>query len=234
MNQVCLLHIMNKKVQEKKKAIEMRKKGCSYKDILQEVDVAKSTLSNWLKNFPLTDDEKSVLKKRRDANISWGRIRAASVLRNNRLKREQKELCIAKDIFELHRNDPFFTTGIALYWAEGGKRSGDFRFTNSDEDMIYLMVLWINKYLNVPKEEIKCRLYLHAPYVHENLEQYWSSKIGISLHNFGKSIHKPPGLGIKKRPNYKGCLVLRLRGVYLLWRMKFFKELLVASLKEKI
>ena len=102
MNQVCLLHIMNKKVQEKKKAIEMRKKGCSYKDILQEVDVAKSTLSNWLKNFPLTDDEKSVLKKRRDANISRGRIRAASVLRNNRLKREQKELCIAKDIFELH------------------------------------------------------------------------------------------------------------------------------------
>ena len=41
---------MKLRVQEKEKAIKLRKSGYSYKDILKEVKVAKSSLSNLRQN----------------------------------------------------------------------------------------------------------------------------------------------------------------------------------------
>jgi orotate phosphoribosyltransferase-like protein len=52
---------MKKLVQEKEKAVELRRKGLSYKEILKQVPVAKSSLSLWLKDLPLTKDEKTVI-----------------------------------------------------------------------------------------------------------------------------------------------------------------------------
>ena len=44
----------------KTKAIALRKKGYSYKEIMAEVPVAKSSISLWLKDTPLTKSEKAV------------------------------------------------------------------------------------------------------------------------------------------------------------------------------
>ncbi len=225
---------MKSKVQEKQKSIEMRRKGASYKEILEHVDVSKSTLSNWLKDLPLTEDEKDVLKKRTDSNISRGRIKAASANRQNRLIREQLEFTEAQKEFDKYKDDPMFIAGVALYWAEGAKRSSNFRFINSDPDMICFMVLWIKRYMYVNEENMKCRLYLHAPYAHEEWETYWSELTHIPSSRFQKSIYKPSGLKVKKRPNYKGCLVVELSGVRFLWRMKFFQSMLVASSRKKL
>jgi len=52
---------MNAKVQEKEMAVKLRRDGYSYNDILGVVSVAKSTLSNWLKDLPLTENEKKML-----------------------------------------------------------------------------------------------------------------------------------------------------------------------------
>lgn len=234
MNPIVYVLAMKSKVQQKNKAIEMRKRGASYSDILKEVPVAKSSLSLWLKNIPLTEDEKAVLKKRKDANISRGRIKAAAANRKNRLDRQEQAFSEARKVFECYKTSPTFLTGIALYWAEGSKRSYGFQFINSDEDMINFMISWSEKYLNVPKDDIMCRLYTHAFCAHEGHEEYWSRVTGIPISNFKKTIHKTEGLGVKKRPNYKGCLRLELVGIGFLWKMKFWKEMLVAYSKETL
>jgi transposase len=51
---------MKSKVREKEKAIELRRQGYSYKDILAQVPVAKSSISLWLQNLPLTAEEKNI------------------------------------------------------------------------------------------------------------------------------------------------------------------------------
>ena len=56
---------MKELVHYKAKAVALRKKGLSYNDILKQVPVAKSSLSLWLKDLPLTKSEKKVLKKNR-------------------------------------------------------------------------------------------------------------------------------------------------------------------------
>ena len=197
---------MKSKVQYKTRAIELRRSGLSYRDILKELPVAKSTLSVWLKDLPLTTDEKRYLKTRTDANISRGRIRAASAHRLNRLERDKELRLIAEQEFATHRSDPLFFVGVALYWAEGAKRSDSFHFMNSDVDMVKVMLAWLEKFPGIERHELRYRLYIHKPYEFEHCEEYWSEKANIPRDCFVKTIYKPTGLLIKKRPNYKGCL----------------------------
>ena len=99
----------------RKRAEELRRQGFTYNEILRDISVAKSTLSGWLKDLPLTDEEKVVLKKRKDKNISRGRIKAAGSLRKRRLDRERQYLKEARKEFEQFHTNPLFCIGIALY-----------------------------------------------------------------------------------------------------------------------
>jgi len=214
------------KVQEKTKALQLRRQGYSYQDILKEVKVSKSSLSLWLNELPLTNEEESFLKTRKDSNISRGRIRAAV---SNRMRRVVRDGFITRDAkreFEEKRNDPFFILGIALYWAEGAKRNWGFAFTNSDAEMMMVMVNWIEKYLGVKRVDIRARLYTHKPFAGDNSEEYWSEKTGIPMKNFGKTIYKQSGLLVKKRPDYRGCLRIELNKVLYLRKVVFWHHML--------
>ncbi len=221
-------------VQEKERAITLRKKGLSYNEILKELSVAKSSLSLWLKDFPLTEDEKRSLKKRKHALISRGRIRAGATHRKNRLLRELEYLNVARRMFDTHENEPLFHIGIALYWAEGAKRNNQYLFMNSDYEMIIVMVNWLERYMGYSRMALRYRLYIHKPYAHENLESFWMQKLHVTEAQFAKTIYKPTNLGVKKRPNYKGCLRIEVpKSRDLLCKMKFWQSMQVEySLKQ--
>lgn len=213
---------------EREKATELRKKGYTYRDILNEIPVAKSTLSLWLKDTPLTEIEKRLLKWRGEKNISRGRVRAAASLRQLRKDRDKETYKASLKEFQLNKTNPLFQLGIGLYWAEGAKRSSSFAFTNSDPNMIRIMIFWIEKFLGIRREEIKMRLYVHKPYVHEDCESYWSKESGIPLKNFGKTILKPSsGLQVKKRPNYKGCVRVEIGPVKYLRKLLYWQKMLI-------
>ena len=221
-------------VREREKAILLRKKGYSYNEILKEVPVAKSSLSLWLKDLPLTKEEKQVLKKRTNKNIARGRIMTAAANRKHRLERERAYLKEARQEFKNYIKDPLFHTGVALYWAEGAKRDTMFHFMNSDKTMIEVMLLWLESFTEYSRENIGYRLYLHAPYKHENWETWWQKQLGVSRDTFKKTIVKPTGIGIKKRPNYKGCLRMEVpRSGKLLIKMKFWTNMLVEHYKKR-
>lgn len=224
---------MRKLVQEKERVIELRKSGLTYKEIGQRVPVSKSSISVWLKGCSLTPLEKSVLKHNAHSNISKGRIRAAASLRDKRLKRDQVLFSVAKQEFNASKCDPLFLTGISLYWAEGSKRNSAFAFTNSDADMMYVMLLWMRQFLGLSVSDIKARLYIHKPYAHERCEEYWAEQTKIPLANFGKTIYKPTGLLIKKRPDYKGCLRIETGKTAHLRKMLFWTNMLVEYYRER-
>jgi len=61
---------MISKIKEKRKSIELRKKGLSYNEILKVVPVAKSTLSVWLRGVGLAKKyEQKFTEKRQQAQI---------------------------------------------------------------------------------------------------------------------------------------------------------------------
>lgn len=219
---------MKKLVQEKERAIALRKKGFSYNEILKQVPVAKSSLSLWLKDLPLTKQEKDILRRRKNTNISRGRIKAAGVLHQNKLDRQKFLLYEAKKTFDQYKEEPLFHTGVALYWAEGGKRTDQFQFMNSDASMISVLITWLESYTDYSKGDLSFRLYIHKPYIHENCELYWKNQLRIETSQFKKTILKPTGFGVKKRPQYRGCMRLEVpRSSALLLKMKFWIAMLV-------
>lgn len=215
-------------VQEKTKAITLRKQGHSYKEILKQVPVAKSSLSLWLKDLPLTKSEKLLLRHRLDSNISRGRIKAGSELRKRRLDREAVWFAEARKQFEKAQGDTLFHTGVALYWAEGSKRSNQWQFTNSDAEMIKIVLKWVETYFDLHRSSLRYRLYVHKPYQQEHCEVWWADCLGLEHSQLTKVTYKPTSLGIKKRPNYKGCLRIEIpKSKGMLCKMKFWANMMV-------
>lgn len=208
-------------VREKEKAIELRRQGYTYNEILKEVKVAKSSLSLWLKDLPLTTDEKNYLRKHVNKKISHGRIKAAAAIHNNKLKKDQEIIKIAQQEYQLFKIEPLFQTGVGLYWAEGAKRSSTFQFTNSDSSMINVMLVWLEKYAGYQKKDLWFRLYVHKAYSHENNEVKWAKELRIHRSQFKKTIYKPSDYSYKTRSGYKGCLRIEVpKSTELLLKMK--------------
>lgn len=226
---------MHAKVQEKEKAIELRRNGYSYKDILKEIPVAKSSISAWLKDLPITPEEKRLLRERTNSNISRGRIKSATANRRNRLEKEKILFEESKKEFDQLKYDPLFFVGISLYWAEGAKRSSTFQFTNSDVDMVNIMILWCKKFFGKEMRDLYLRVYMHKVYECEGCEEYWSKFTGIALDHFKRTIFKPKGLGVKKRPMYKGCVRLEISKAKNMFRKtQFWQSLLISELRKGI
>ena len=80
---------MNSNVQIKHAARELRKGGKSYSEIMQELNVPKSSLSYWLKDIELTEKQNADLTDRLSDRMSKGRLKTTISLRNKRLLREK-------------------------------------------------------------------------------------------------------------------------------------------------
>jgi hypothetical protein len=204
---------MKSRLKEKEEAISLRKQGFSYKEIMEKVSVSKSSLSGWFKYLVHTEEESALLAKMSEENSESGRARATVSNRERRIERESTAFKAASLIYEQHKNDPQFVLGVGLYWAEGGKRTSNFQFVNSDIEMMKFMIHWVQKYLNVNKSSITLRLSTHAEFVSEGYEQVWSHQTGIPLTQFHKTSYKPNRHGIyKKNPLYKGCGRMEIGG----------------------
>ena len=217
---------MKKLVQEKENAIALRKKGLSYNQILKQVPVAKSSLSLWLKDLPLTPSEKQTLKKRVDKNISHGRIKAAAEIRKNRLSRERIWVTEATELFIKYTEEPMFHAGIAMYWAEGAKTSTTWMIVNTDVDVLILMRKWVKKYLQIEDRNIFHRLFIHQIYDSGQYEKWWQHKLSVSSSQFLKTVYKHTKHKTKLKKAHQGCLRVELRNSKeYLFKMKVLKNL---------
>lgn len=206
-------------------AIALRKSGMSYNEILKRVPVAKSTLSLWLKDIPLTEDEKQAVRKMTTTNISHGRIKAASELRKRRLDREAVWTTEAEKLFEKHAEEPLFHAGITMYWAEGAKTSTRWMLINTDEDVIKLMVSWLLKYSSVSMDDVQFRLFIHKPYADGRCEEWWQKRLGVSDSSFLKTVLKHTVHESKQKTGHQGCLRIEVkRSKRLLIIMKVLKN----------
>lgn len=105
------------KPEEKRRAIELRRQGRSYREILERVPVTKSTLS--LRSVGLSQRQRQRLAAKKLA----GARRGAKELRRGRLVRAVRTTAAAEleAARYLANRDLLWAVGTALYWAEGFK-----------------------------------------------------------------------------------------------------------------
>jgi hypothetical protein len=168
--------------QYKVRAIALRRKGKTYREILLEVPVAKSTLSAWFREVELSTPQKQRLtQKRKDAAM-----RGAEARRINRLAEVTQELKAGLEEVRDVTGRELWLIGIALYWAEGSKQnerspSEGLAFGNSDYRMLAVYLAWLRA-MKIEEKDIIFELYVHRDREQdsETFRKWWVTKLGIS------------------------------------------------------
>lgn len=189
----------------KERALFLRSQGKSYKDILAEVPVAKSTISLWCRDIPLSEEQRKCLSSRWDTQ-RLGIKAIQKMFWGKRCDAFQKGVKMAQNI-----RDNEFIAGLMLHWAEGNKKNNA-GIANSDARVIRLMVAWFEKYFHVKRASLTIHLHLHSGQDEEKMKKYWSTLTGVPRKNFIKSFIKPEGSGYRKNILYNGTVKLTPRG----------------------
>lgn len=182
------------KIIEKENAIELRRGGLSVGGIAKELKVAKSTVFRWVKNIPLTEEQKAILfgnsRNTNLASAAW-----SEKWRRKRLQDEQ----IGKS--EINRNSWEHAAGCMLWWAEGDKSKTQVGLTNCDEEILKFFVAFLKKYYNVPSEKFSIYLQYHEGANECQLIDFWKCTLGLEGAKAHKGYCKPRKTSKTKWPN---------------------------------
>ncbi len=100
---------------------------------------------------------------------------------------------LAVELYEKHKNEPLFISGIVLYWAEGTRLKKNYRkyqlaFTNSDSSLIRFYCNFLEKYFKfIDRKAWRAELFLYPDIKLEQAISFWSETLGIPSMQFIKS-----------------------------------------------
>lgn len=177
---------MNSQLREQ--AVKLRTENeFSYGEIRKRLGVAKSTLSYWLQEFPLSEEKIKELRKKgwKKSEVKIERFRAAM-----RQKRKQKDLEVYNKYqkrFTKLSKDAFFIAGLMLYLGEGDKKNRDkIGLANTDPWIIKFFIKWLVDFLGITKEKIKVQLHLYENMDIEKEKKFWEIELGFQKKQFYK------------------------------------------------
>jgi transcriptional regulator with XRE-family HTH domain len=167
------------KTEEQELARTLRRdEGLSVKEIARRVGVSRSSVSLWVRDIALTDQQRETLRQRNpiynaqlrgsSANAELGRMRRRRYQQHGRL--------LAR------LGDPFHAAGCMLYWAEGDKGSKNCaRLSNSDPQLARFFLNFLRAHFEVPDERVRLTCNLFADHVERQreIEQYWLDTLGL-------------------------------------------------------
>lgn len=195
----------------RERAVRLRRKGLSYKQIRGILGVGMATLSGWLQDVPLDDLQRARLRQR---SLDAAR-RTARANHERRLAREAEiRRTTAADIGQVSERE-LFIAGVVAYAAEGTKRkpwqtSMRVIFTNSDPRMILLFLRWLSLQ-GVSRSSLSFRVSIHRDADIDAAERFWAGIVGVSSDllkraTLQKGNQKTPRRNIGQ--GYHGCLVI--------------------------
>lgn len=186
------------RLKDHEKALAFRKQEMSYSQIKKILGVNKSTLSYWLRNYPLSKERIRELRDYNERRIERFR-ETMGKKKEKRLKEFYKEQ--KKIIFPLNKRE-FYLAGLFLYWGEGSKAAvAKLSISNTDPSVINFYIKWLTKCLKIPRNKIKIHLHLYNDMNINKEIKYWSKELNIFTKQFTKPYIKKSS---KKRINHKG------------------------------
>jgi len=183
---------------DRERSLILRKEGMSYGQIKKILKVGKSTLSLWLRSYPLSKER---IKELRGSNK--GRIeKFRETMKQKREKRLRETYNIQKKILLPLKKRELFILGLGLYWGEGTKfRMDRLSISNNDPSVINFFIYWLNKILGVPRKKIRVLLHLYKDMDIKKEMCFWSEILKIPLSQFANPYIKETSI---TRINHKG------------------------------
>ncbi len=176
------------KAEAYKQAINLRKRGFSYREIAEICNISVGTASKWLS--PLPESQSIVAEnKRKAAKENSARLLLINKARNTERNKQYKEAeRLAHIEYQNYRTNPLFMSGLALYTSVGDlSHSRLLRLASTRPELHRLFIRFVMQFLGVEKPSIHIWLLLYPDLDEVACMQYWSKKVGLSPAQFYKN-----------------------------------------------
>ena len=165
-------------------AIELRRKGLSYSDIQNSINVPRSTIAYWLKDIELSDEQAEKLRAKRSAVAkSNSQKRTARILRETEdLKRSS-----VKEVGGITKRE-LWLMGIIMYWKNKNDLGKGVYFSSSDSAQIKLFLKWLKEIGGIKNEEIAFDIFAGKDQKHSinKVVEYWSTVTSFPANLFSR------------------------------------------------
>jgi hypothetical protein len=163
------------KRKQKEDAIVLRKQGASLRDISQKLNVSKGSVSLWVRDVNLSQEQKERLFTNRVKNLIKGGHA------NSKECREKREAFQEEGYKKAKENDSDHKAMCMLYWAEGTKSKNQVTFTNSDVFMMRYFIKLLKSFFVLTEDDIKMSIKTHIDngLSVKDIENYWLDNIGL-------------------------------------------------------
>lgn len=203
---------MQTKHHEQAEARRLRAEGRSLKEIAEQLGVAKSSVSLWVRDLPTLSPEGRSERARRAAEARWQPERA----RRQRAHQATRDEA-SGSVGELSGRE-LLLAGVLLYWAEGEKSKAyrparRLRLINSDPDVIRFYLAWLD-HLGVSREDLNFRVCIHESADVPAAQQFWAELVGAEEGQMRRPTlkrHNPTTVRKNVGASYRGCLVVDVR-----------------------
>lgn len=174
--------------QLRQQAIDLRlRKELSYSEIRKQLRVSKSTLSYWLRDFPLSEEKILELRRKGWQRGEASRERFRITMRK---KREAKNaIILSQQRIKLANlsGDAIFVAGLMLYLGEGDKKNQwRIALANTDSELIKFFIRWLDQFLGIKQNRLKATLHLYENMDLEQEKEFWKKELNFNNSQFFK------------------------------------------------
>lgn len=161
----------------------MRAEGWSVREIEQELGVARSSVSVWVRDIVLGPSQlERLLTRTRPGQIVAAQRKAAAAREVRRgYQLEGRRL--------IHEREPSYAAGCMLYWAEGAKARNVVDFCNADPELVTTFAAFLRRHFEVTDARMRIACNLFADHVERQreIENFWLERLGLPETSLRKS-----------------------------------------------
>lgn len=186
------------KTEERRRARELQAEGWSIKEIERHLGVSRGSVSLWVRDVPLSPQQREALA----ARIRWGPVlsgeRTAEAARAVRRTYQEDGRRRARE------GDLLCAAGCMLYWAEGWKNRNKVSVVNSDPEVLTFFAAFLRRSFRVRSEamRITCNLFADHLARQRAIEDLWLTRLELPRSSFRKSaVNRYSKYSQKKRTN---------------------------------
>ena len=182
------------KIDEQRRARQLRADAWTLADIASELGVAKSSMSRWVRDVDFEPNPRRRARKRGPNKLQ--RAKAAEI---ERLRLEGIER-----VGQLSERK-FLMAGLGLYAGDGAKAGNEVKFANSNPDLVRLFCQWLRTFFAVDESRLRVRLYLHEGLDLDASVAHWEGVTGIPSAQFTKPYRAAADASRRKAKHVHGC-----------------------------
>jgi len=171
--------------------------GRSIKEIAALVGVSVSTVSLWVRDIPLTEEQRAALDARnpRLNGQHLGGRRLSEKCREQRIAAQAHGRALAR------AGQPEFAGGCMLDWAEGAKSRNAAELVNADVAMLRTFLSFVERFYEVTRDRVRFSIncFTNNGLALEEIEGWWLAQLDLPASALRTSIVNRPSSASRKR-----------------------------------